>query len=71
MLLGMGIVFTFLVLLVFSMLGMSKLAMATEERSMGQTAAIPPIPDSQVGEVRSDLVAVIAAAVTRYRTTHS
>ena len=72
MFLGMGIVFIFLVLLVFSMLGMSKLAMLTEKQVVGQTeaAAITPLNDPS-GEVRGDLVAVIAAAVIRYRTTHS
>lgn len=72
MLLGMGIVFTFLVLLVFSMLGMSKLAMATEERSVGQTeAVVPPSTEHLSDETRGDVVAVIVAAITRYRTTHS
>ncbi len=72
MLLGMGIVFMFLVLLVFSMLGMSKFAMASMERGLEQTEADTSTPPLHLlGEVRGDVVAVIAAAITRYRNTHS
>jgi oxaloacetate decarboxylase gamma subunit len=72
MLLGMGIVFTFLVTLVFSMLGMSRLAQAVEEQAADREKIMPPTPTIQpsVG-TRGDLVAVISAAISRYRTTHS
>jgi oxaloacetate decarboxylase gamma subunit len=71
MLLGMGIVFIFLVLLVFSMLAMSRFAQATEQRIKGQTEtpAVSP-PSHSSDELRGDLVAVITAAVTRYRMSH-
>ncbi|MEN8177631.1 MAG: OadG family protein [Pseudomonadota bacterium] len=71
MFLGMGIVFSFLVLLVYSMLGMSKLAMASEKRGAEHTKTVSQPPDHPSNDVRGDLVAVIAAAVTRYRTTHN
>lgn len=72
MFLGMGIVFTFLVMLVFAMLGMSRLAMASEKRQAQERPDIQPMStvDSFSG-VRGDLVAVISAAVARYRTTHN
>jgi len=72
MFLGMGVVFSFLVVLVFAMLAMSRLA----ER-LGPSQAIADSGESTLAggavaahpAVRSDLVAVIAAAVARYRTT--
>ncbi len=72
MLLGMGIVFTFLVLLVFSMLGMSKISMFIEKRRKVQAETVPVIPLYRPSDgLRGDLVAVISAAINRYRTTHS
>ena len=72
MFLGMGIVFTFLVMLVFAMLGMSRLAVASAKRQAQERPEIQPMStvDSFSG-VRGDLVAVISAAVARYRTTHN
>lgn len=72
MLLGMGIVFTFLVLLVFSMLGMSKFSVIIEKWHQGQTEAVAVTPLNHPSDgLRGDLVAVITAAINHYRTTHS
>jgi oxaloacetate decarboxylase gamma subunit len=69
---GMGIVFTFLLVLVFAMKGMSKFALMVTERQ-GVADALSPQPSiagqEQAG-MRGDLVAVISAAVHRYRSTH-
>ncbi|MCU7796149.1 MAG: OadG family protein [Candidatus Thiodiazotropha sp. (ex Semelilucina semeliformis)] len=73
MLVGMGIVFTFLLVLVFTMKGMSKLAIFVAERH-GSSEAQSHHPSTalqgQAG-TRGDLIAVISAAVSRYRATHS
>jgi oxaloacetate decarboxylase gamma subunit len=61
MLLGMGIVFAFLILLVFSMLAMSRLAARLDARRHPAPAA--PVS----GPEPAELVAVITAAVHRYR----
>ncbi len=62
MLLGMGSVFSFLVILVVAMLGMSRLA-----RALGGRAEIPvssPVVDA--GN-EGELIAVISAAIQHYR----
>jgi oxaloacetate decarboxylase gamma subunit len=71
MLLGMGIVFTFLIVLVFALYGMSRAAGAIERR---QGAA--PLPAAAEGTphpvdhaINGELIAVIGAAVARYRST--
>ncbi len=69
MLLGMGIVFTFLLVLVFAMKGMSKLAMAVIERqgtgdAQANTAVLAGRDQARM---RGDLVAVISAAINQYR----
>ncbi len=71
MLLGMGIVFTFLIVLVFALYGMSRVAAAIERR---QGAA--PLPAVTEGAphlidpaVDGELAAVIGAAIVRYRST--
>ena len=64
MLLGMGIVFGFLILLVFTLRGMSLLAdrLDTSEVTPQSVAAAPiDVSDDQ------KLIAVISAAVARYR----
>lgn len=71
MLLGMGIVFTFLIVLVFALYGMSRLAAAIERR---HGAALLPAagegaPHPVDHSAEEELVAVIGAAVTRYRST--
>ena len=68
MLLGMGIVFGFLIVLVFAMRGMSALAGYWDRdqepmvTSAGPVAGVAPSPGDQ-----EQLTAVIAAAVARYR----
>jgi oxaloacetate decarboxylase gamma subunit len=73
MAMGMGIVFVFLLILVFAMKGMSRLAMLLSERQGGAETLIYQTAGAAQGEagVRGDLVAVISAAITRYRATHA
>jgi len=63
MLLGMGIVFSFLTILVFTLRGMSWLADRLDSGVAAESAAAAPINVSD----NRQLVAVIAAAVARYR----
>ena len=63
MLLGMGIVFSFLTVLVFTLRGMSWLADRLDSGVAAESAAAAPINVSD----NRQLVAVIAAAVARYR----
>jgi oxaloacetate decarboxylase gamma subunit len=72
MAIGMGIVFTFLLLLVFAMKGMSTLAMRVANRYgvPETTSAQSVIKGHGQDGTRGDLVAVIAAAISRYRATH-
>ncbi len=74
MFVGMGIVFVFLLVLVFAMKGMSRLAALISELQ-GSTEALtyPAAGVAALGEgnVRGDLIAVISAAVCRYRATHN
>lgn len=65
MLLGMGIVFGFLTLLVFTLRGMSMLADWLDAGQLSQAAATTPAP-ADIPDDR-ELIAVIAAAVARYR----
>ena len=71
MLLGMGIVFTFLVVLVFALYGMSRLAAIIERRrGVEPLPEVGGVPSRPVVPVAGDeLIAVIAAAVARYRST--
>lgn len=64
MLLGMGIVFGFLILLVFTLKAMSWLAGRLPVSEPPPTASAPP--PSQAAD--ATLIAVISAAVARYRT---
>ncbi len=64
MLIGMGIVFTFLMILVATMKGMSRLAISLEgEQPAAGAAAKAP------GERDEMLISVISAAIRRYRDT--
>jgi len=67
MLLGMGIVFGFLIVLVFALRGMSKLAnwLAPEANAPAAAGIRPAVPTGQTHD--EELVAVISAAVTRFR----
>ena len=73
MVVGMGIVFIFLLTLVFAMKGMSLIALIISERQGStETLTYPSAGAAQEqGNVRGDLIAVISAAVSRYRATHS
>ena len=73
MVVGMGIVFTFLLTLVFAMKGMSRLATLISERQGSTETLTFPAAGAAQGQdgVRGDLIAVISAAVSRYRATHS
>jgi len=70
MLLGMGIVFGFLILLVFALRGMSMLAnwLAPETEAPVVAGIRPAVPTGQTHD--EELVAVISAAVTRFRSNH-
>ncbi len=73
MIIGMGIVFTFLLVLVFAMKAMSRLSMyVTERLGVTESASSQPLAmgQGQTG-MRGDLVAVITAAINSYRSTHS
>lgn len=65
MLLGMGIVFFFLIMLVFTLKGMSYLACkyATPEQAVTEKSPVTSDKDSEI-------VAVITAAIKRYRQQH-
>lgn len=73
MVVGMGIVFIFLLALVFAMKAMSWLAMLISARqdSTETLAHLSAGAALGQGEVRGDMIAVISAAVSRYRATHS
>lgn len=67
MLLGMGIVFSFLTILVFTLRGMSMLAGRLDDTPELQAAAEVPIDVSD----NRQLVAVIGAAVAHYRSSRA
>jgi oxaloacetate decarboxylase gamma subunit len=68
MLLGMGIVFCFLVLLVFMMQGMSWLAHRIGGEALYHSEPAPSV--APVPAAETDLIAAIGAAVYRYRARH-
>lgn len=65
MVLGMGIVFFFLVLLVFTLKGMSRLAC---RYATPDTTDVEPAREN--GSQDGEIVAVISAAINRYRHQH-
>lgn len=66
MLVGMGIVFAFLIVLVFAMKGMSRLAIALGGPPPSATPQVPVAVTPREAE-QDELAAVIAAAIARYR----
>ncbi len=62
MLLGMGIVFTFLAVLVVALTGMSRLA-----ASLSGPETPPTVAASDAETDDTELIAVISAAINRYR----
>lgn len=72
MVIGMGIVFTFLLILVFAMKGMSRFAMFVNERhGAPEKVSSQPLTKGQGQDgMRGDLVAAITAAISSYRATH-
>ncbi len=73
MLLGMGIVFTFLIVLVFALIGMSRLAGVLETRhglahpESAAPAAAPVTPGT--GGDEGEIIAAISAAISKFRAT--
>ncbi len=67
MLLGMGIVFGFLTVLVFTLRGMSSLANRLGEAEIVQ----PDVPEPIAVSDHRRLIAVISTAVARYRASHT
>lgn len=70
MLLGMGIVFTFLIILVVALNLMSRIAFyfdTAEEAPSTATGSQQPVAKPE----NTALIAVISAAISRYRSTHS
>ena len=72
MMLGMGIVFVFLIILIFVLRGMSALAarLSVPEHGPEAAAAPSPVAVTDVGAAEPSVVAAISAAITRYRATH-
>ncbi len=70
MLLGMGIVFTFLVILIFALLGMSRVASLFGVPEQAASERVATAPAASVPSTADDeLIAVIGAAVARFRAT--
>ena len=64
MLIGMSSVFVFLAVLVVALKGMSQLAERLQPELPASETSSGPAP----GEEREELIAVISAAISRYRT---
>jgi len=71
MLLGMGIVFVFLSLLVVTLRGMSALALAIEGPTQPTLTTTPSTDAAPNHLSRSNHIAAIGAALARYRSTRS
>jgi oxaloacetate decarboxylase gamma subunit len=72
MILGMGIVFVFLLMLVSTMKGMSRLSRIVSERqgAIETLSSQAVVSGQEQAGVRGDLIAVIAAAIKQYRSIH-
>jgi len=70
MLLGMGIVFSFLLFLVVAMNLMSRIAFYFDTTEEEPTAA-PTTPQTKGKPENTALIAVISAAISRYRSAHN
>ncbi len=70
MLLGMGIVFTFLAVLVVAMTQMSRLALRIGGTEENATASAGKISATGSGKENGELIAVMTAAISRYRSRH-
>lgn len=68
MLLGMGIVFVFLTILIFTLRGMCALAAWLDTPQESPAPSVITVTDA--GSVDPAIVAAISAAIKRYRTAH-
>ncbi len=69
MLLGMGIVFVFLTILIFTLRGMCKLADWLDDSEVGHTTPAE-ITVTDGGAADASVIAAISAAISRYRSAH-
>lgn len=69
MLLGMGIVFTFLMILVVALNVMSRIAFHFDTAEEEPTAT--PAPQTMGQPENTALISVISAAISRYRSAHT
>ncbi len=65
---GMGIVFGFLLMLVFVMKGMSKIVHILASEELPPTTMASPLVMPQSGHIRPQVISVISAAIRQYRT---
>jgi len=70
MVLGMGMVFVFLAMLIVVMQGMSILADRLHQEAPGASSQAP-VQVTGGGASNPNLIAAISAAVSRYRSTHN
>ena len=70
MLLGMGIVFVFLTILIFTLRGMCVLANWLDDSAEVQTAPAA-ITVTDDGAADASVIAAISAAISRYRANHN